>query len=146
AAIEWQRILRSRRFEWRPRFAVQVRRLRIRRRLRYWSFDTRRHEHELRVILLRRERELCRPLSGYEQFRKVARREENRNHHQQMEDDRQQDDFQPRQCAPDDGYVGVIILEIEIHEGVTSSIAVGLPSSLIKKDGAKGQWDCVNLD
>jgi len=126
ATRERERIGRLLRALTRARLAIDVRRLRARRRFERRTIDARLHEHELRAIarLLRNE------LNGFGLSKnggEPLRRQEDHDDHHQVKDDGQQHHLEPGQRAPDRSYVRVVILEIEIHQGVTS--IAGAPRS-----------------
>ena len=58
---------------------------------------------------------LVQPLHGEQ-----LRREDERNHHQQVKDDRQQDTLAPGDGGQHPRRVRPVIVEIEIHEGLTA--------------------------
>src|SRR6202043_1536843 len=73
-----------------------------------------------RLIRIRQRQRWCRV--RVERWR--LRQQQHRDDHQQVDDEGEQDTFAPRDRAPNRLNIGSVVVEIEIHQEVTSSITV----------------------
>ena len=126
AAREREWVLRIARTLLRAGAAIHVRQLRDRRRLRRLHFDARRHEHESRVVTLPLRRfldPLLQRLLLFGEARLVPlrlRNDQREDHHQQIQHRRQQHALEDRERAVQPRSIRVVLLEIEVHEGLSS--------------------------
>ena len=109
----------------RSQHAIFVRHLGAVRRFRRGEIETRLHEHESRLIgaLLLPEQQRLRTRRAAV-VRKQTRREEHENDRQQVDDERDQHAFAEGYGAPNRVELRPVVLEIEIHQEV-SSISAG---------------------